>query len=224
MRRDGEPTPAPSLPDASPTGVAGVLPSPIEFPEVGPGTLDIAPVAGPVVGGSGALLRYRVAVERGITGITPAGFAAAVSGVLSDPRSWTGTGAWRLQLVPDGTPYDFTIALVTPATRDVLCQDGFDRYTSCRKNDVVVLNVARWVSGAPTFGADLAGYRAYMVNHETGHRLYNGHELCTGPGMLAPVMQQQTLGLHGCRPNGWPVVDGAPYHGTSGQYDDPLPS
>jgi hypothetical protein len=204
---------------------AGIVAAPkITYPETGPGTLEIATAGGPVAGSSGTLLRYRVAVEQGITGITPAAFARAVSAVLSDPRSWTGTGAWQLQPVPDGAPYDFTIALVTPATRDVLCQDGDDRYTSCRKGDLVVLNVARWVGGAPSFGNDLVGYRQYMVNHETGHLLGYGHELCARPGVLAPVMQQQTLGLHGCLPNSWPMVDGVPYDGAPGEYSDPLPS
>jgi hypothetical protein len=126
--------------------------------------------------------------------------------------------------VAAGSHYDFTIYLVTPATRDVLCGDGYDRYTSCRKDNSVVLNVARWVHGVPSFGADLTGYREYMVNHETGHRLYNGHELCPGPGKPAPVMQQQTLGMHGCVPNSWPMLAGRAYHGRSGQYADPLPS
>jgi hypothetical protein len=165
-----------------------------------------------------------VAVENGIRGVTADEFAGQVSAILSDPRSWIGTGRWRLQQVAAGAAYDFTIYLVTPATRDVLCGDGYDRYTSCRKDNRVVLNVARWVHGVPAFGGDLIGYREYMVNHETGHRLYNGHELCPGPGKPAPVMQQQTLGLHGCVPNSWPMLAGRAYHGRSGQYADPLPS
>jgi len=201
--------------DATPT---------IGYPMRGAGTFDVAPSGGPVAGTSGTLLTYRVAVERGIDGLPAADFASQVTAVLSDPRGWTGTGQWRLQLVPAGARYDFTIYLATPATRDVLCGGGRDGYTSCRNGNSVVLNVARWVHGVPDYGASLTAYRQYMVNHETGHRLYNGHELCPGPGQLAPVMEQQTLGLHGCLPNSWPIVDGRVYHGRSGQYDDPIPS
>ena len=83
-----------------------------------------------------------------------------------------------------------------------------------------MLNVARWAHGVPNYGAPLAAYRQYMINHETGHRLGRGHELCPGPGQPAPVMQQQTLGLHGCTPYAWPYLNGARYKGRLGQYDD----
>jgi hypothetical protein len=224
------PTPTASsaapLPGSSPpvTDQADAHPPAITYPVSGPGTFDLAPNGGPIAGQSGTLLSYRVAVEHGIAGIDAAGFAEQVSTVLDDPRGWTATGHWRLRLVPASAHYDFTIYLVTPATRDQLCGDGYDRYTSCRKDNRVVLNVARWVRGVPNYGASLAAYHEYMINHETGHRLGHGHELCPGPGQPAPVMEQQTLGLHGCVANSWPIVDGRSYAGRSGQYSDPLPA
>ena len=124
-----------------------------------------------------------------------------------------------------GRHADFTIYLATPASRDRLCGGTPDSYTSCRNGSNVVLNVARWANAVPNYGAPLDVYRQYMVTHETGHRLGQGHELCPGAGRPAPVMEQQTLGLHGCVPNPWPFPDGgAAYAGPSGEYDDPIPA
>jgi hypothetical protein len=196
----------------------------IGYPASGGGAFDFVPAAGPTAGTSGRLLSYRVGVEQDITGIPAAEFGDAVAAVFADPRSWPGTGQWRLRRAGAGEHYDFTIYLATPATRDKLCGNGYDRYTSCRNGNSVIVNVARWAHGVPDYGADLATYRQYVINHETGHRLGRGHELCPGPGRPAPVMQQQTLGLHGCVANAWPIVDGRPYAGRSGQYDDPTPT
>jgi hypothetical protein len=177
----------------------------------------------PPAGTSGRLMRYRVAVERDIQGLTASAFATAVTATLSDPRGWTGGGQWRLRRVGAGSAYDFTVYLVTPGTRNALCGGTPDGYTSCRNGAKVVLNVARWVTGVPHYGASLAVYRQYMVNHEVGHRLGHGHELCPGKGAPAPVMLQQTLGRHGCVANAWPYVDGELYAGPSGVYHDQVP-
>ncbi|MFY1705669.1 MULTISPECIES: DUF3152 domain-containing protein [Micromonospora] len=196
----------------------------ISFPQRGTERWSFATVRGEVAGNAGELLRYRVAVEDGITNLDVELFGREVATILADERGWTADGRWRLQRVGAGSAADFTIHLATPVTRSRLCGDLTDRYTSCRNGDRVVLNVARWVNGVPHFGDDLETYRRYLVNHEVGHRLGRGHELCPRAGGPAPVMQQQTLGLHGCLPNAWPQVAGRQLTGPSGQYDDPIPS
>jgi hypothetical protein len=198
-------------------------PPPITYPPAGGRRWSTVGNTGPVVGHGGGLWRYRVAVEQGIEGITADEFAAAVAKTLADPRGWTATGRFRLQQVGPQDHEQFTVYLATPATRDHLCDAGYDRYTSCRNGKDVVVNVARWANGVPHFAGMLDQYRDYVVNHEIGHRLGYGHELCPGAGRPAPLMQQQTLGMHGCVPNPWPIVDGSPYHGRSGQYSDPIP-
>ncbi|MDI6101904.1 DUF3152 domain-containing protein [Actinoplanes sp. NEAU-A12] len=212
-------SPAPAVSQAGPPRE----PVPISYPAEGEGTWRTA-VGHPVTAGErGTLRRYRVLVEKGITGLEVNEFADTVSETLNDPRGWTAGGRWRMRRVGPGQPYDFTIYLATPETRDVLCGVARDGYTSCRNGDAVVINVARWVKGVPDYGASLSVYRQYVVNHEVGHRLGHGHELCPGKGQPAPVMQQQSLGLHRCTANSWPYRDGERYAGASGQYNDPTP-
>ncbi|RIV39995.1 DUF3152 domain-containing protein [Micromonospora radicis] len=216
--------PAKPAAGATPAGTrSSAAPPPVGYPARGGNRWDVADGEAAPGSGPGQLLHYRVAVERDIRGIRSTEFAAEVSEILSDPRGWTAGGQWRLRRVGPDQRTDFTVYLATPGTRDLLCQDTPDGYTSCRNGNRVVLNVARWVKGAPGFGPDLAQYRRYVVNHEVGHRLGMGHELCPGRGRPAPVMQQQTLGLHGCTPNGLPYLDGRRYSGRPGAYDDPIP-
>ncbi|MFD0822962.1 DUF3152 domain-containing protein, partial [Micromonospora zhanjiangensis] len=199
-------------------------PPPVSYPATGGNRWHTAAAEPAHPGGTGRLLRYRVTVEQDIQGLAVTAFAAEVTRTLTDPGGWTAPGTLRLRRVGPGQPVDFTVYLATPGTRDRLCGDVRDGYTSCRNGDQVVLNVARWMKGVPSYGADLAGYRRYMVNHEVGHRLGHGHELCPGRGRPAPVMQQQTLGLHGCTVNPLPYLNGRRYAGRSGAYDDPIPA
>ena len=198
-------------------------PVPITYPVAGPQRYAVLPGDPAVIGRAGKLMRFQVAIESGITGVDHAAFARFVRDTYGAAQGWASHGLWRFQQVGPGTNPDFTLMLVTPQTRDVLCGAAPDRYTSCRIGNRVVLNVARWAHGVPGYGASLTTYRQYMVNHETGHRLGRGHELCPGPGRPAPVMQQQTLGLHGCTAYPWPYLNGARYTGRLGQYQDPVP-
>ncbi|MFC7545073.1 DUF3152 domain-containing protein [Plantactinospora sp. GCM10030261] len=188
---------------------------PLSVPSAGPGTFAYAETGGPVLGVAGGLRSFRVAVERG-AGQQPAEFAAAVDTVLGDPRGWIAGGDVRFQRVPGPAPADFTIYLATATTSERMCAEGglaTEGYTSCRLPGQVIINLTRWSTAVPGYGAPLAVYRTYAVNHEVGHELGFGHEACPAIDAPAPVMQQQTYGLAGCTANGWPQVGGHRYVG-----------
>jgi hypothetical protein len=158
--------------------------------------------------GTGPLERFVVEVEDGI-GVDGAEFAAAVESTLGDPRSWGHDGQLSFQRVGASQAaagdYDFRVSLVSPGSMETYCPGvGTGGYTSCRYGERAVINLARWETAVPDYGGDLATYRLYVVNHEVGHALGHGHEQCPGPGQVAPVMEQQTLGLQGCVKNAWP--------------------
>ena len=161
--------------------------------------------AGAIAGRSGGLQTYSLEVEPA-TDVDPYAFAGLAEDILSDPRGWTASGSLRLQRVaPDGA--DIRVVLARPETVDRLCaQAGLDTggFYSCWNGTFAALNLDRWQGGAPRFSGSLAVYRGYLVNHEVGHGLGNGHRRCTASGSLAPVMMQQTKGTGSCRPNAWP--------------------
>lgn len=211
---------------AAPAGSAspGGKQTPIRYPRSGPGTFRYAGT-GPVLGSAGTLRRFRVALESNLTMIDVDDLAARIDATLGDRRSWIGGGTVRFQRVAPGSPYQFTIYLVTSKTTDAMCTSGgiatTGGYTSCRYSGHVVLNLDRWVASVPDYTrakVPIEVYRTYMINHEVGHELDYDHELCPGRGRPAPVMQQQTLGLHGCTANPWPYLNGSRYAGPPGRY------
>jgi hypothetical protein len=153
--------------------------------------------------GSGPVVRYLVEMERGLT-FDPAGFAADVHRILNHERGWGRAGATRFVRVDKG-PVRFRVSLSTPRLTDEQCRPlrTFGR-VSCWNGSRAVINAVRWADGAPTYGADVASYREYVVSHEVGHALGRGHVGCPGRGRPAPVMVQQTKSLSGCAPNPWP--------------------
>ena len=153
--------------------------------------------------GQGRMVNFRVELESGLA-IDPSCFAHAVVGVLDDPRGWSGPGR-RFRRVDGGT-YDLSITLASPATTDELCWPlRTGGVLSCRRGNRVIVNFYRWMNGGEAFGADLSGYRSYLINHEVGHFLGLGHADCPAEGATAPVMMQQTKGVGDCVANGWPL-------------------
>jgi hypothetical protein len=172
---------------------------------------------GPVLGSSGTVRRFRVAVERQLEGIGPRIFADEVDRILGDSRSWIAGGQFRLRRVPAAGAAEFTIYLASAGTSERMCAGGGLRtagFTSCRLPGRVIINSERWENAVPGYGAPLAVYRAYAINHEVGHQLGHGHEACAGKGEPAPVMMQQTYGLRGCVANAWPYLRGKRYAGN----------
>jgi hypothetical protein len=170
-------------------------------PESGPGTLEAAKRTVRSRSSHGALIRYDIRVEDGLS-VDADKVAVLIQGVLDDPRSWRGTGRWRFELTPVGRSASLHAYIVTPKTTDQLCAPYLTRgEVSCQNGNRVVLNAKRWLLGADSYGSDLTNYRRYLVNHEFGHALGKHHVDCPGRGRLAPVMMQQTKGLGACRKN-----------------------
>ena len=208
-------TPAPP-PESQPTASAELDAGPTDPPPVlgeetyvekGAGSVSVVDGTSGVLG-TGPLRRFIVEVEDGI-GVDGAAFAQAAEATLGDPRSWGSGGQLSFQRVGAAEAaagqFDFRVTLVSPGNMETYCPGvGTGGYTSCRYGDRAVINLARWATAVPHYDGDIATYRQYVVNHEVGHVLGNGHVGCPGPGQLAPVMMQQTLRLDGCVKNAWP--------------------
>ena len=166
--------------------------------------------ASPGVGGTVVVLaplevfrlhRYSVSTRGRVTADLDL-FREVVAATYADPRGWA-RGHHRFREVPRGGA--FTVVLAQAATVAAFHPECSAFY-SCRVGRYVVINQDRWRRGSPYFDGDLTTYRQMVVNHETGHWLGRGHASCPGPGRPAPVMQQQSKGLAGCRANAWPLA------------------
>lgn len=149
--------------------------------------------------------RYCTAV-RGVNTSELFDFRTKLAAVYGDPRGWNNNGT--LSLVHAESNCDYTAWLSAPSQMTSfggLC----DSYYSCRSGRNVVINYDRWKGATDPWnaaGGSLEDYRVMVINHETGHWLSFGHSNCPGAGQPAPVMQQQSISLQGCKFNPWPTA------------------
>jgi hypothetical protein len=125
-------------------------------------------------------------------------FADEVAMYLSDPDGWESRG-YTFEAV-DRNP-QVVIHLASPAT---LLKSGCQTAElSCAElgGKIMMLNAMRWTQGSAASKLALEEYRQYLVSHEMGHILGHDHTTCKGPGLPAPIMMQQTLGIGACVPN-----------------------
>ncbi|HET6709623.1 DUF3152 domain-containing protein [Amycolatopsis sp.] len=176
---------------ATPKPEPAALPEGVPVTETGAGTWHVVPGPSRDIGTGPKILTYTVEVE---DGVDLRGFDHDVDTILADPRGWPGVTFRRV-----GDNPAVRISLTTPGTarRPDLCGFTIPHDSSCRlaREHRIVVNLARWLRGAHSYDGDLAGYRAYAINHEVGHALGHGHVGCPAPGAPAPVMMQQTFGL-----------------------------
>lgn len=128
-------------------------------------------------------------------------FTARAAAIYADKRGWK-QAHHRFSRVSRGG--DFTLTL-TEAGKVPSFDSRCSVHYSCRSGRNVIINEKNWLDKTPNFVGDLDTYRAMVINHETGHWLGMGHLYCAGKGRVAPVMQQQSKGMQGCKANGWPT-------------------
>ncbi|TGN32734.1 DUF3152 domain-containing protein [Aeromicrobium chenweiae] len=148
------------------------------------------------------VVTYRVAT-RGSIKASLSTFKRQAQETYDDPRGWRAMGV-RFKRVSKGG--DFTLVL-SQASKVPSFSSACSTTYSCRVGRNVIINQTRWLKASPAWKArkgSVRSYRHLVVNHETGHWFGRGHATCGGRGQAAPVMQQQSKGLAGCRINPWP--------------------
>jgi hypothetical protein len=131
-------------------------------------------------------------------------FKTLANQTLNDPRGWARLNVQFTEVASGGM---FTLVLAQ-ANQLPTFSSGCSADWSCTAGRYVIINQDRWEGTTTSWnnaGGSLRDYRHMVVNHETGHWLGHDHQYCSGAGQLAPIMQQQSIDLQGCKFNPWPL-------------------
>jgi hypothetical protein len=158
----------------------------------------------PAAGETTRTITYEV-TQRGDVRADLGEFQRAAGAILGDERGWSLGGSLRFVEVPSGG--QLSLVLASPQAVADAASDC-SRFYSCRVGREVLVNDRNWRVATPGWRAADGGlleYRRYVITHEVGHFLGFGHVGCPRRGAPAPVMMQQSKGLEGCVPSGWPT-------------------
>jgi len=146
-----------------------------------------------------------VVETRGTITADLAQFKSLANETLNDSRGWSRLDI-RFTEVSSGGSFTLVLseASEVPGFSPTVCSTTY----SCRVGRYVIINQDRWLGASDPWNAasgSLRDYRNMVINHETGHWLGHDHQHCGGTGQSAPVMQQQSIDLEGCKFNPWPL-------------------
>ena len=125
-------------------------------------------------------------------------FNLLVMAYLNSPDGWTQDG-YAFNISEKNASVDIRLSSQTTIRKKC----GFTGKLSCAElgGRHMYLNADRWFRGSKSSRLSLDNYRQYMISHEIGHILGEGHTKCPCKGCHAPIMMQQTRGIGECIPN-----------------------
>jgi len=144
-------------------------------------------------------------ITRGSINASFAEFKSQANETLNSNRGWARMNVRFTEVSSGG---QFTLVLAE-ASQLPTFSSGCSADYSCRAGRYVIINQDRWLGATPSWnssGGGIRDYRHMVINHEVGHWLGHDHRSCGGSGQAAPVMQQQSIDLQGCKFNAWPLA------------------
>lgn len=154
------------------------------------------------------IIKYKVAIDKGIK-YPKKKFSDIIKKVL------TNKNGWKKYLVVDFKESKASSNLVIRlSTNDTIIRECKFNGLSCYRGSSqpeIFINLDNWLHSTDPFlstGLKLKDYRTYLILHEVGHFLGYSHlSKDDYPGVTAPIMIQQSKGIHEKGiPNVWVTI------------------